>query len=265
MKSLFELQQSFRVRKLCILHNNNLYSYFEERCMTDFDPRNILISLAPEIRASPEVVSSSGITPAKVLYGLAISVTNQGATELEWLNLDLVQWVYQYKKHKGYDSNSTTETTQGWRHLRASFQSLHAGKAQSQFIECQGHWKVCRIYGARPGHEPFIHWLSKPIAFGVTTTHKDAFCFIATAAYQDPDHPMVQQLRFVRDELLAHSRLGRRFIAAYDRHGPKAADIVRPSRTLRVASRAILTPLALTVKAARRITASIHRIRDCAS
>jgi hypothetical protein len=78
-------------------------------------------------------------------------------------------------------------------------------------------------------------------------------CFVATAAFQNQDHPMVQELRHVRDEILARSSPGRRFIAWYYRNGPAIADVVRPRPYLRAASRAVLTPIALAARANRRL------------
>ena len=40
-------------------------------------------------------------------------------------------------------------------------------------------------------------------------------CFVATSAFENQDHPTVDRLRDFRDEVLAESRLGRAFTAAY--------------------------------------------------
>ncbi|MDN7129842.1 hypothetical protein J6I92_08155 [Pseudidiomarina sp. 1APR75-15] len=56
-----------------------------------------------------------------------------------------------------------------------------------------------------------------------------AACFVATAAYQNPNHPDVIYLRSFRDKKLATTRVGRSFIAWYWRNGPKLAKVVRKS------------------------------------
>jgi hypothetical protein len=54
-----------------------------------------------------------------------------------------------------------------------------------------------------------------------------ATCFVATAAYNDADHPDVVFLRRFRDEILAKRLDGRLFIAAYWKVGPVLAIPVR--------------------------------------
>lgn len=51
-------------------------------------------------------------------------------------------------------------------------------------------------------------------------------CFVATAVFQDPDHPAVNHLRRFRDRVLLRSAPGRALAAAYYAHGPRAADWV---------------------------------------
>lgn len=56
----------------------------------------------------------------------------------------------------------------------------------------------------------------------------DRTCFIATAAYGNPMHQDVIQLRSFRDEWLAHRGWGRLFIKVYWKIGPLAARYVLP-------------------------------------
>jgi len=77
------------------------------------------------------------------------------------------------------------------------------------------------------------------------------FCFIANAAFQDPKHPVVQDLRYVRDEVLNRTRSGRRFVAFYYRHSPRIAAAMASRPMLRAGARYVLTPIAVTVRGAR--------------
>ena len=77
-------------------------------------------------------------------------------------------------------------------------------------------------------------------------------CFVATAAFGDPDHPDVVFLRRFRDEILSQHRAGRGFIAAYSQIGPRLARFVIKRRALRSASRSTLAV----------IVAGLHRIFD---
>jgi hypothetical protein len=65
-------------------------------------------------------------------------------------------------------------------------------------------------------------------------------CFVATAAYGDPNHPDVVFLREFRDNTLSQIRLGRSFIKIYRRFGPALAGLVMNRRTLRRASRSLV-------------------------
>lgn len=52
-------------------------------------------------------------------------------------------------------------------------------------------------------------------------------CFVATAAYGDPGHPMVQVLRDFRDRCLLSWNGGQWLVKQYYEHGPVAADLIR--------------------------------------
>jgi hypothetical protein len=51
-------------------------------------------------------------------------------------------------------------------------------------------------------------------------------CFIATACYNDYDHPIVRQLRNFRDCFLDQKEWGRKFISFYYRHSPRYARLI---------------------------------------
>lgn len=72
-------------------------------------------------------------------------------------------------------------------------------------------------------------------------------CFVATAAYGDPSHPMVQILRDFRDRYLLTWKGGRWFVEQYYEHGPAAADLIRNRPLAMWAVRGLLAPvIALT-------------------
>jgi uncharacterized protein YjbI with pentapeptide repeats len=65
-------------------------------------------------------------------------------------------------------------------------------------------------------------------------------CFIATAACGTDQAEAVVRLREFRDLLLCRSRLGRRFIAAYERGSPPLARCIERSRVLRWLARNVI-------------------------
>ena len=72
-------------------------------------------------------------------------------------------------------------------------------------------------------------------------------CFVATACYDDPDHPTIKALRRFRDDFLRQRRIGRRVIMAYYSIGPWLARIVRRSHILRSCARSALNMFAAFV------------------
>ncbi|MSP16425.1 MAG: hypothetical protein EXR73_07430 [Myxococcales bacterium] len=75
------------------------------------------------------------------------------------------------------------------------------------------------------------------------------FCFIATAAYGDYDHPFVRVLRDFRDgSLLSHSP-GRAFVGWYYRVSPPLAAFIAEHEWARVGTRALLWPVVVTAGA----------------
>jgi hypothetical protein len=67
-----------------------------------------------------------------------------------------------------------------------------------------------------------------------------ATCFVASVAYDDPNHPDVMYLRWIRDNKLNHSQVGRKFVAWYWRNGPKLAEFVKKYPHLCSASRSCI-------------------------
>lgn len=68
-------------------------------------------------------------------------------------------------------------------------------------------------------------------------------CFVATAAFNDQDHPTVDELRKIRDERLSQTKFGRDFINFYYAHGERLANVVNRFPSIKPALRAVLTGL----------------------
>lgn len=73
------------------------------------------------------------------------------------------------------------------------------------------------------------------------------FCFIATATYGSPVHPIVYIFKAFRDTYLVKLPFGDRIISLYYRFSPIAADYIRNNPLAKVISLFILTPLALFI------------------
>ena len=77
----------------------------------------------------------------------------------------------------------------------------------------------------------------------VKTTKKSGSCFVATAVYEDYDHPQVIRLRAFRDHFLSGSALGRTLIRIYYVVGPYLAILPTRSRVTKRLLRLILDRL----------------------
>lgn len=67
-----------------------------------------------------------------------------------------------------------------------------------------------------------------------------ATCFVASVAYDDPNHPDVMFLRWFRDHILSKTPRGRAFITWYWKNGPKLARVVGKSTLLRNMARLVI-------------------------
>ena len=67
-------------------------------------------------------------------------------------------------------------------------------------------------------------------------------CFVATAAYGDTGHPMVQILRDFRDNYLLSFEAGRWFVKKYYEYGPAAAQMIEKRPVAMWAVRCLLAP-----------------------
>ena len=77
----------------------------------------------------------------------------------------------------------------------------------------------------------------------VKTTKKSGSCFVATAVYEDYDHPQVIRLRAFRDHFFSGSALGRILIRIYYVVGPYLAILPTRSRVTKRLLRLILDRL----------------------
>ena len=77
----------------------------------------------------------------------------------------------------------------------------------------------------------------------VKTTKKSGSCFVATAVYEDYDHPQVIRLRAFRDHFLSGSALGRILIRIYYVVGPYLAILPTRSRVTKRSLRLMLDRL----------------------
>ena len=77
----------------------------------------------------------------------------------------------------------------------------------------------------------------------VKTTKKSGSCFVATAVYEDYDHPQVIRLRAFRDHFLSGCALGRTLIRIYYVVGPFLAILPTRSRVTKRLLRLILDRL----------------------
>jgi uncharacterized delta-60 repeat protein len=70
----------------------------------------------------------------------------------------------------------------------------------------------------------------------------ERLCFIATAAYDSPQHPHVRILRDFRDAYLLPSKLGRTLVNLYYKYSPLAAEFIAKNKVLKFAVRINLLP-----------------------
>ena len=73
-------------------------------------------------------------------------------------------------------------------------------------------------------------------------------CFIATACYGTPMAEEVKILRDFRDQYLMASPMGKAFVRAYNKYGPKAAEFTRDKESLKKIIRLCLKPILRLIK-----------------
>jgi hypothetical protein len=74
-------------------------------------------------------------------------------------------------------------------------------------------------------------------------------CFIATACYNDYDHPIVYQLRNFRDNFLIKKKYGRMFISFYYQYSPRYAKLIESNNFIKYVIKILLIkPLYFLIK-----------------
>jgi len=73
-------------------------------------------------------------------------------------------------------------------------------------------------------------------------------CFVASAAFQDPNHPCVQILRRYRDDVLERTIAGRIVIGAYYLVGPYGAKVLEHRPRIRKVARRRLVAVAWSAR-----------------
>ena len=83
---------------------------------------------------------------------------------------------------------------------------------------------------------------SKGITANFKNGHFKLPCFIATAAYDSPDHPYVKTLRDFRDKYLMSNKFGRFLVNLYYRYSPFIAKIISNNKALKLLVQVNLIP-----------------------
>lgn len=97
----------------------------------------------------------------------------------------------------------------------------------------------------------------KPKSNNKTTVHspnvkgstKTSSCFIATAATGSYEHPMVQDLRSFRDQVLLQNQVGNNFVGWYYKYSPRVAALIERNQFYRFLTRNLFVrPLAFIAR-----------------
>ncbi|MDR3424222.1 MAG: hypothetical protein P4M13_03965, partial [Alphaproteobacteria bacterium] len=240
--------------------------YHTENFMSGFNPRSIKVDL---IYNAGKPDWKKEITPKGIIYTggipprLWVRVENNSDSNIKWVNVDLA--------HLGF----LTMTSYG---VLTDTHRLQMVPRTLNIVDLLAHRKteqsVDPSWVYRGGRMPIISRvygeLSSGLKFDDVRKHidykkcynKDTCCFVTTAAYGDPKHPMVCEFRGLRDEVLVNFKIGRRFKNWYNEKGPKMASALEQHAALKPISRAVLTPLAQTVKCARKLIDSHPSLRS---
>ena len=144
-----------------------------------------------------------------------------------------------------YDAAATISKGHGyWLYVNAVPEpytgvALRVLHAPANGISSASTFSIMSVEGETPPPDP------PNASFSVNTEGGSAGggCFIATAAYGSILHPYVKVLREFRDVYLLTTDPGKRFVAFYYRHGPKAAQVIAAHAPLKLLTRVLLLPL----------------------
>jgi hypothetical protein len=81
------------------------------------------------------------------------------------------------------------------------------------------------------------------IDFRAKLDEKDSNCFVVTTTMGDTNHPVVNDFRNYRDDVLLNTILGRLFIKIYYQIGPYLSEIIKNDKTLFQISRSLILKL----------------------
>lgn len=237
------------------------------------------VSLRVEERKQHQRLTPNGAILATTTQdGIVVTVKNMSAKPISSIYVLLSHPVNVTGRQRGSDyQNPYTYEIRGHYVSAAALPQIPAGEARSVFHvpQIESHpadpfvltsvkrrsygddlhsMKVSVVYGSYADGQAFEQWHRSPHAMGVKTIVRDAKCFIATEVYGDQLHPVLHELRFVRDEILARNIAGRRFIKWYYEHGPRLAEVVAKRPALKRAARCMLTPTAALIRATRSLS-----------
>lgn len=126
---------------------------------------------------------------------------------------------------------------------------VNSGGSSTDFVSGSDAW--VGAYRAETQRMVAMHFpnTSSPASAGSSSSSSSSSsgsssgsgCFVATACFEDADHPTVDKLREFRDRRLVHSAVGRLFIRTYEEVGPPAAGFVIKHPRIKPALRRALT------------------------
>lgn len=153
------------------------------------------------------------------------------------------------------------------------------GRAKEMTVLAGAYWDLARIYDNAPQYKPRLEQICLKISeflpltplyedisedivtYRESAKNKDTFdnlltalkkkrrrCFIATAAFEDPDAPTVVVLSLFRDRVLQQTRAGKAFTDIYYLLSPPIAEVLDRSPKLRKITRKTLNGVALRLE-----------------
>lgn len=154
-------------------------------------------------------------------------------------NKDRKQVTLEVVLHKKNTQNVINETGSIWFTIPplAVMEQEHVFHGELTSNNKPGVWRIvgCNIGG-------YFYAMEEILLSTANSATPKSSCFIATAVYQNSNHPTVEELRLFRDQILEQSTFGRHFIRWYDRFGPKIAYVIERIPLFRPAMKTLLIP-----------------------
>ncbi|MDD5585544.1 MAG: hypothetical protein PHY92_01115 [Alphaproteobacteria bacterium] len=196
---------------------------------------------------------------------LILKITNESPFRLDWLTVEVIA----LESFLGSDPSLQSV----WKMSRYGLKGLDAGETAAIEVEGSKHIRqspegltgveVYRLWGKLhngPVFEPECSRRLEKVYGKIYMNKPPSPCFVTTAAFGDPMHPMVCTFRDVRDEIFPRFRLGRLFKEGYTRYGPALARLIDKHEARKTVARALLKPLAHTTALARRVIDTSPRL-----